>query len=203
MKTHRSEILRRWQAVLSSLILAATLWACGSSAASETSLAETETVTREHFSVEVPKITRENGRLNEDAALCYTNLVRGVSVLVIQEPKSDFPKILAENDIEDVYPADLGGYNALILDGFGGDTGLSLEDDPLRCDTITLAGMPGIANRFILPADNVTFAYDLICLEGRENYYQLIFFCQEKDTARYADLRKKVLSSFREIPAGE
>lgn len=195
-------MLIRWQTGLTSLILAASLWACGGSAGSGSSASETQTVTRGSFSVEVPTITRENSRLNEDAALCYTNLVKGVSVMVIREPKSDFPEILAENDLEDLYPADLSGYNTLIIDGFGGDTDLSIEGAP-SCDTLTQSGMPGIANRFVLPAENVTFAYDLICIEGKDDYYQLIFFCQEKDTALYADLRKKVLSSFQEIPEAE
>ena len=182
---------------LPSLFFALALWACAPGSDSGKSQQQTKTVTGEHFTVEVPKITRENSRLNQDAALCYTHLGNGVSVMVIEETKSDFADVLIEHELDDLYQNDLGGYNSLVLDGFGGETGLAIEGD-IHTDTTSVGSLPCIANHFLLPAEHVTFAYDLLCIEGKDNYYQFIFFCQDKDTKKYAGLREAVLSSFRE-----
>ena len=158
--------------------------------------AEMETVESDHFSLEIPVGLRENDRLNEDAVLCYASLLKGIYIMVLEDTKEEFEAALINEELTDYYTNDLDGYDQLITDAFGIDS--DVETGQRTTEKKTVNGLPCIANSFSLEANGTPFAYDLVCVEGRDHYYQLIFFTQEKDSEKYAAIRAKVLASFRE-----
>lgn len=158
----------------------------------------TKIVETDSFSLEVPSQTRENKSMNEDAAVCYVNLIKGVYAMVIEEEKETFHQALFDEGLLDFYTKDLAGYNTLVMDAWGSDVdGLEITSD-ISSDTLEVNGLPRISNSFIITSDGARFRYDIACIEGKRNYYQLVFFCQEKDVKKYSAVREKVLGSFAE-----
>lgn len=136
--------------------------------------------------------------MNEDAAVCYANLIKGLYTMVIEEDKETFAQMLSDEELSDYYTPDLAGYNDVVLDSWGNDVdGLEIISD-INSDTLIVNGLTRISNSFTIISDGVRFMYDIACIEGKRNYYQLVFFCQEKDVKKYSAVREKVLGSFTE-----
>ena len=158
----------------------------------------TKTVETGSFSLEVPSQARENKSMNEDAAVCYVNLIKGLYTMVIEEDKERFAQMLSDEGLSDYYTPDLAGYNSVVLDAWGNDVdGLDIISD-IDSDTLVVNALPRISNTFTIISDGVHFMYDIACIEGKRNYYQLVFFCQENDMTKYSAVREKVLGSFAE-----
>lgn len=173
-------------------IILAVMAIAGCSPAGEVNNA-TKTIESGNFTLEVPTTS-----LNEDATVCYANLIKGIYAMVIEEDKDVFAQMLAEEGLSDYYTPDLSGYNDVVLDAWGNDVdGLEIISD-IDSDTLMVNGMTRISNCFTINSDGVRFRYDIACLEGKRNYYQLVFFCQEKDVKKYSPVREKVLGSFAE-----
>ena len=151
----------------------------------------TKTVETGCFSLEVPSQARENKSMNEDAAVCYVNLIKGLYTMVIEEDKEIFAQMLSDEGLSDYYTPDLAGYNSVVLDAWGNDVdGLDIISD-IDSDTLVVNALPRISNTFTIISDGVHFMYDIACIEGKRNYYQLVFFCQEKDMKKYSAVREK------------
>jgi len=59
----------------------------------------TKTVETGSFSLEVPSQARENKSMNEDAAVCYVNLIKGLYTMVIEEDKEIFAQMLPTEEM--------------------------------------------------------------------------------------------------------
>ncbi|RZJ53417.1 MAG: hypothetical protein EOO45_31210, partial [Flavobacterium sp.] len=80
------------------------------------------------YSVELPSSFSKATGLNEDASLEYQDLLKQLYVIVIDEQKSEFSRILDESELTEIYAADLTGYSKLIIDGI--DPSVSLDSLP-------------------------------------------------------------------------
>jgi len=156
-----------------------------------------KTVTIENkYSVTIPSFLTEVHNLNEDASLQYQHAWKEFYVIVIDEHKDEFNKVLVENQLTECYSNDLIGYSDLCLDIFKQGISISSKSDlidkrinNLPARLITIKGKVEDINAF----------YSVAYIKGQERYYQIITWTLASKEMLYKEQMQKLINSFKEL----
>ncbi|WP_026704698.1 hypothetical protein [Flavobacterium soli] len=143
------------------------------------------------YSVELPDFLSEVTTLNEGASLQYQNPLREFYVIVLEEPKSEFP---------DQKSVNLETYKAILRDGLQSNlTNPKFYQDR---DTV-INGLKAKLFSLSDTSDNIAIYYQFAYLESKNNFYQVLTWTLENRKEQFSKDMTKIIASFKEIESRE
>lgn len=139
------------------------------------------------FSLELPDFLSEVKTLNAAASLQYQNPLREFYVIVLDEPKSEFP------DQESI---DLETFKAILRDGL--ETNLTNPRFSRDRDTV-INGLKAKLFSLSDNSDKVDIYYQFAYIESKNNFYQILTWTLENRKDQFSDEMNKIIASFKEI----
>ncbi|MGL5890376.1 MAG: hypothetical protein ACRC3B_10850, partial [Bacteroidia bacterium] len=123
------------------------------------------------YSLSLPASFSKQQGLHEDASLQYGNLIDEFYVIVIDEPKAEFHRVLEENGLTQSYSSDVNGYSEILIASYE-ETFANLSKSDVR-DT-SISNMPARIISMSGTVDNIDAFYTVSFIEGKDNYYQVM-----------------------------
>lgn len=139
------------------------------------------------YSLELPDFLSEVSTLNEEASLQYQNPLREFYVIVLDEPKSEFP------DQESI---NLENFKAILRDGL--ETNLTNPKFSRDRDTV-INGLKAKLFSLSDSSDNIPIYYQFAYIESENHFYQILTWTLEKRKDQFSDEMNKIIASFKEI----
>lgn len=148
-------------------------------------------IIKNKYSVELPDFLSEVTTLNEGASLQYQNPLREFYVIVLDEPKSEFP------DQESV---NLETYKATLRDGL--QSNLTNPKFSRDRDTV-INGLKAKLFSLSDTSDNIAIYYQFAYIESKNNFYQILTWTLENRKDQFSKDMNKIIASFKEIESRE
>lgn len=158
---------------------------------------ETQTVSyNNEYSVELPMFLKKVSDLNKDASLQYMNSVKGLCMMVIDEPKEDFFNSINGGNNPENYTSDLEVYSKAFIEQIS--EGFHIIDGPMIED-VSINGMDAKYISFVIRIASNDFYYEIAVIDGDKKYYQLYTWVPTNLKSKEKDLMKGILESFVEL----
>jgi hypothetical protein len=138
--------------------------------------------------------------LNEDASLQYQSTAKEFYAIVIDEPKANLQKVLAENNLSDDYSSNLKGYSQFIIDGM--DRSISVDKIPPFAET-SIQGLPARELSFEGLSSGYKVYWKLAFIEGKDHYYQVMVWTLAQNQKKYEKEMNTIVKSFTETNKGK
>jgi hypothetical protein len=145
------------------------------------------------YSIDLPSYLSKSDDLNKAASLQYKNAMREFYVLVLDEPKESFNKIVDEGELD--YEKNLNGYSEILADDIAKSSGL--ETTPKMQQT-TINNLKARILEFDGTVDNVNIHWKIAYLEGKNRYYQVLTWTIPGKTEDNGEAMMAILKSFKE-----
>ena len=148
------------------------------------------------YSLTIPAFLSEVDNLNDDASLQYQNVMKGLYVVVIDEPKDELHQVLVDYNLTDRYESNLDGYANLILDGLNESL-----TDPKQTEVIetNVNGLPVKLTTMVGTIENIRIFYTYGIYEGKDTYYQVIVWTGSDMQSKYQSKMEAVLQTLKEL----
>lgn len=148
------------------------------------------------YSIELPTYLKRVEGLNSEASLQYMNSIRGVCVMVIEEPKSNLTKLIAISTSKRNYSDSLEGYVDFFLEQI--DKKFSIISKPVIQNSTT-KNNKSVFLSFEVRLVESDIYYDIVLVEGKEKYYQVYTWVPVNGKVDEQDSMRKILESFKEL----
>lgn len=148
------------------------------------------------YSLDVPSYMKVAHDLHADATLQYSNPLKEVYVIVIQENIDTVKQAFIDNDLTSEYSSDLNGYANLLMTAFADNTN-DKSQAPLKDETIN--GMAAKTTESEGDVDGVKAYYQLAYVQGKQYYYQIVAWTIASSKDRYKNVLEKMIHSFKEL----
>jgi len=145
------------------------------------------------YTIDLPSYLDKTEDLNKAASLQYKNAMREFYVLVIDEPKANFNKVLEEGELD--YTANIDGYSKLLADDIAKSSGLAVTP---KMETTTINNLNARTIKFDGTVNGVNVYWIIAYVEGKNRYYQILTWTLDtKKTDNEADMNA-IVESFKE-----
>lgn len=142
---------------------------------------------KHNYSLEVPDFMSDAKTLNPDASLQYQNELREFYVLVLDEPKTDFPNQVTIN---------LKEYENIVL----ANLKINLSKPTISPIKDTL--IDGLKAKLFSVSDTtdaIEIYYQFGFVESPTHFYQIMTWTLENRKDQFSDEMDKIIASFKEI----
>lgn len=139
------------------------------------------------YSLEIPEFMSEAQTLNPEASLQYQNALREFYVIVLDEPKTQFPNQGAIN---------LEEYKNIVLENMK----MNLSEpkiSPIE-DTI-INGLKAKLFSISDDTENIEIYYQFAYIESKSNFYQVMTWTLENKKDKFSNDMDKIIASFKEM----
>jgi hypothetical protein len=168
------------------------------SVAMQSSESKTEKIIANNkFSINLPDYLEETKDLNKDATLQYLNPVREVYVMVIEDDKKELHDVLIENELQEIFPANVEGFARLT--GSAEEDAFLIIDDWENMRDTTINNLPAIVFENSRKIDGVSIYYYLAFVEGKDTYYQILTWTLAYREKLYKNTFQEIIYSFKEL----
>lgn len=149
------------------------------------------------YSLTIPSFLTQVNNLNDEASLQYQHAFKEFYVITIDEPKDEMHSALTENNLIDLYPANLEGYTNLALETF--KTSMTNHNQGTVTDTV-INNMPAKFTSINGTVEGIDAYFVYGTYEGDHNYYQVMTWtlANRASTSRKL-IMKNILSSLTEL----
>lgn len=155
-----------------------------------------QTVNIKHrYSLEIPNDFTEVKDLNAEASLQFQNTLKDIYIIVIDEPKTELSKAIADNNLQDVYSNTLEGYSKLITDGM--DSSIAVKKMPDFREK-TIDGLKARELSFKGLSSGNQVYWKLAFIEGNNRYYQIMVWTQADNQKKHEKQMQAIIDSFKE-----
>lgn len=148
------------------------------------------------YSISLPSFLTTTDGLNDEASLQYMNGTREFYTIVIDESKAEFHEVIAANELDEAYTADLPGYAKLLIDNF---TAASEVKSKSKTTEFEINGMPAIGIQIAAAFDGIDLFCAITYIEGKETYYQVFAWTLKKYEKEYKEDLLAIAPSLKEI----
>ncbi|RXR35365.1 hypothetical protein EQG68_00280 [Flavobacterium piscinae] len=149
------------------------------------------------YEIELPKILSKADNLHEDASLQYQNIFSEFYTIVIDEPIADFNDMVKFDFLlKENYSPDLNGYAYLLKDNLSAAIKKG-KISPLESTKIN--GMEAKLMTVSGTVDGLDIYYQLGFFKGKEHYYQIVNWTEQKRKEDHIEAMEKIISSFKEL----
>lgn len=154
-------------------------------------------ISKNIYSLEVPDFMTESKILHEEASLQYQNLFREFYMVVIDEPIEEFNALIEmEAFLAESYTPNLTGYANLLIDNMES----AVDDSEVsEVQDIKINGLPARYFQLTGTVEGIDIFYQIAYLQGKEKYYQLVVWTEQKSKEKYAPAMEKIIMSFKEL----
>lgn len=139
------------------------------------------------YSLKLPDFLSETQTLNSEASLQYQNALREFYVIVLDEPKAQFPNQEAIN---------LEEYKNIVLENMK----LNLSEPTISSIEDTIIN--GLKAKIFSISDNtqnIEIYYQFAYIESKSNFYQIMTWTLENRKDKFSDDMDKIIASFKEM----
>ncbi len=155
-----------------------------------------EVIIEGKYKMKVPTNMSETFDLNDDASLQYQNLFNELYLIVIDEDLADFNASLEENELEELYSADLEGHCNLLIDAFAMEVDITNESEPVDLE---INGLPAKQVELEAYMEGLDVYYCYTFIEGKNNFYQILSWTLLDEKDQHAKILKKIPLTFEEL----
>ncbi|WP_291721849.1 hypothetical protein [Bernardetia sp.] len=152
-------------------------------------------VTGQKYSLDLPSYLRESKELHEEATLQYQNPLKEFYVVVIEDNKTEFNKIIEENGLQEMFSNDLKSYSDLIVAG--------LKENPEFGEANLVDKKIGTLDakyfEFSLKLEELDVFYHYTLVEGKDTYYQILQWTLLDRKELHKAEMDKIAASFKEL----
>ncbi|MDR6966743.1 hypothetical protein J2X31_000741 [Flavobacterium arsenatis] len=149
---------------------------------------EYQTITVDNkYSLEIPDFMSEAKNLNTEASLQYQNVLREFYVIVLDEPKTEFPNQEAIN---------LEEYKNIVLENLK----MNLSEPTISPVEDTIIN--GLKAKLFSVSDNtenIEIYYQFAYIESNSHFYQIMTWTLENRKDKFSLDMDKIIASFKEI----
>lgn len=139
------------------------------------------------YSLEIPEFMSEAQTLNPEASLQYQNALREFYVIVLDEPKTQFPNQKAIN---------LEEYKNIVLENMK----MNLSEPTISPIEDTIIN--GLKAKLFSVSDNtenIEIYYQFAYIESKSNFYQVMTWTLENKKDKFSNDMDKIIASFKEM----
>ena len=145
------------------------------------------------YTIDLPSYLDKADDLNKAASLQYKNAMREFYVLVIDEPREKFNKVIAEGGLD--YEADINGYSQLLADDIAKASGV--ETTPQLKKT-TINNLNARILEFNGQVDNIDIYWKIAYIAGKNHYYQILTWTLPSKKEDNEPAMDAIINSFKE-----
>lgn len=148
------------------------------------------------FQLTVPSSLTDTKDLNDVASLQAENQLRDVYVIVIEDSINEFSQSLIDNEIDSLYSDGLEGFTRLLVESANSDFENPKISTPIPME---INGLKAIQVEMEFTNDESVIYWCPTYIQGKNHYYQLIWWTLKENKQKNEAMMKKVVASFKEL----
>lgn len=163
------------------------------------SLEPNEITKKDQYAVSVPIYMFESNDLNDDASLQYQNAVLELYMIVIDESREEYKKILVENNLYNKKKSEFKNMRDLVINTF-----IQGMDDPLIVteSSSKINGLQAHVYDLTGSFDGIPIYYVYGIIMSDKHFYQVIAWTLKSREALFDDTLHNMVKSFKEVKKG-
>ena len=145
------------------------------------------------YTLDLPSFLNKTDDLNKAASLQYKNEMREFYVLVMDEPKENFHKVLNEGGLD--YDRNLNGYSEILAKDIAKSSGIEITP---KLQKTTINNLNARLLNFQGVVNGVDVYWKIAYIEGKNRYYQILTWTLPNKKSDNEAAMDAIINSFKE-----